>query len=86
MDGAQSNVLKDSGHKRECAMKKFDRIYQFKITLKGIKPNIWRRIQVPETYSFWDLHVAVQDAMPVKRDNALLFPDELKLRGGFETD
>jgi hypothetical protein len=63
MDGAQSNVLKDSRHKRECAMKKFDRIYQFKITLKGIKPNIWRRIQVPETYSFWDLHVAVQDAM-----------------------
>jgi pRiA4b ORF-3-like protein len=44
-------------------MKKFDRIYQFKITLKGIKPDIWRRIQVPESYSFWDLHVAVQDAM-----------------------
>ena len=44
-------------------MQKFERVYQFKITLKGIKPNIWRRIQVPETYSFWDLHVAVQDAM-----------------------
>ena len=38
-------------------------IYQFKITLEGIKPIIWRRIQVPETYSFWDLHVAIQDAM-----------------------
>jgi len=24
---------------------------------------VWRRIQVPETYSFWDLHVAIQDAM-----------------------
>jgi hypothetical protein len=24
---------------------------------------IWRRIQVPETYTFWDLHVAIQDAM-----------------------
>lgn len=43
--------------------KKFERIYQFKITLKGIEPSIWRRIHVPETYSFWDLHVAVQDAM-----------------------
>ncbi len=43
--------------------KKFNRVYQFKITLKGIKPPIWRRIQVPETYSFWDLHVAIQDAM-----------------------
>ena len=24
---------------------------------------MWRRIQVPEHYSFWDLHVAIQDAM-----------------------
>ncbi|MDO8095137.1 MAG: plasmid pRiA4b ORF-3 family protein, partial [Candidatus Brocadiales bacterium] len=27
------------------------------------KPPVWRRIQVPETYTFWELHVAVQDAM-----------------------
>ncbi len=43
--------------------KKFENVYQFKIILKGIKPPIWRRIQVPETYSFWDLHVAIQDSM-----------------------
>lgn len=43
--------------------KKFERVYQFRITLKGSKPPIWRRIQVPETYTFWDLHVAIQDAM-----------------------
>ncbi len=43
--------------------RKFTRIYQFKITLEGIRPPIWRRIQVPETYTFWDLHVAIQDAM-----------------------
>lgn len=42
---------------------KFERVYQFKITLSNAKPPIWRRIQVPETYSFWDLHVAIQDAM-----------------------
>lgn len=41
--------------------KKFNHVYQFKVTLKGIKPPVWRRIQVPETYSFWDLHVAIQD-------------------------
>lgn len=41
--------------------RKFDRVYQFKITLKEIKPAVWRRIQVPETYSFYDLHVAIQD-------------------------
>lgn len=38
-------------------------IYQFKITLQGIKPPIWRRIQVPSTFSFYDLHIAIQDAM-----------------------
>lgn len=39
------------------------RVYQFKLVLVGVEPPIWRRIQVPETYSFWDLHVALQDAM-----------------------
>ena len=38
-------------------------VYQFKLVLVGLEPPIWRRIQVPETYSFWDLHVALQDAM-----------------------
>ena len=43
--------------------KQFNQVYQFKITLDEISPPIWRRIQVPEIYSFWDLHVAIQDAM-----------------------
>lgn len=38
-------------------------IYQFNVTLQEIEPSIWRRIQVPAQYSFWDLHVAIQDAM-----------------------
>jgi hypothetical protein len=38
-------------------------ILQVKVTLRGIRPAIWRRIQVPASYSFWDLHVAIQDAM-----------------------
>lgn len=38
-------------------------VYQFKVTLAETKPPIWRRIQVPDSYTFWDLHVAIQDAM-----------------------
>ncbi|MBC8185274.1 plasmid pRiA4b ORF-3 family protein [candidate division KSB1 bacterium] len=38
-------------------------IYQFKIELLGIEPSIWRLIEVPSNYSFWDLHVAIQDSM-----------------------
>ena len=38
-------------------------IMQFKVVLADVKPQVWRRIQVPSTYTFWDLHVAIQDAM-----------------------
>ncbi len=38
-------------------------VYQFRIELSEIEPTIWRVIQVPSQYSFWDLHVAIQDAM-----------------------
>lgn len=40
-----------------------DSIFQFKITLLGIKPQIWRRIQVPSEYNFFELHCAIQSAM-----------------------
>jgi hypothetical protein len=38
-------------------------VLQFRVVLREIEPPIWRRIQVPATYSFWDLHVALQDSM-----------------------
>jgi len=40
-----------------------DHVCQFLIVLPRTDPLVWRRIQVPDTYSFWDLHVAIQDAM-----------------------
>lgn len=43
--------------------KKKKKVYQFKITLCGIEPPIWRRIQIRAEKSFWALHVAIQDAM-----------------------
>lgn len=42
-------------------------VLQIRIELLGIptdgQPNIWRRIQIEAGCSFWDLHVAIQNAM-----------------------
>ena len=38
-------------------------VLQFRIELEDIEPAIWRRIQVSSDCNFWDLHVALQDAM-----------------------
>jgi len=40
-----------------------DSILEIKVSLVGIRPPIWRRLQVPADDSFWDLHVAIQDTM-----------------------
>lgn len=37
-------------------------VLQLRIGLIGIAPPIWRRLQIPDAYSFWDLHVAIQSA------------------------
>jgi len=36
---------------------------RFEIELTEIAPRVWREIVVPARFSFWDLHVAIQDAM-----------------------
>lgn len=38
-------------------------VFQFKIMLKNSKPAIWRRIQLPSSCTFWELHVAIQNSM-----------------------
>jgi hypothetical protein len=38
-------------------------IHRYTVTLRDIHPEIWRSIAVPAESSFWDLHVAIQDAM-----------------------
>ena len=66
-------------------------VQQFLIVLTGIDPLVWRRIQVPEAYSFWDLHVAIQDAMGWLdyhlHEFRLLDPDEQRVVSiGIPTD
>ncbi len=38
-------------------------IYQLKITLKEIRPPIWRRVQVPSSTTLSQLHLIIQAAM-----------------------
>jgi len=41
----------------------YGKIYQIKMTLKGIRPPIWRRFQVPGNFTFYDLHRVIQRLM-----------------------
>lgn len=43
--------------------RKTQELFRFRVELQGISPPVWREIDVPSYYSFWDLHVAIQDAM-----------------------
>lgn len=38
-------------------------LLRIRVELARILPTIWREILVPANYSFWDLHVAIQDSM-----------------------
>jgi len=38
-------------------------VLQFRVELLLMPLPVWRRIIVPGNYSFWDLHVAIQDTM-----------------------
>ena len=39
------------------------KILQFKITLKGSKPKIWKRFQIEDNLMFYDLHLIIQAVM-----------------------
>ena len=38
--------------------------YVFHVQLEDIAPTIWRRLEIRKEKTFWDLHCAIQDAMP----------------------
>lgn len=38
-------------------------VLRFRIELQNTDPLVWREIEVPGDDTFWDLHIAIQDAM-----------------------
>ena len=42
---------------------RFEDVLELRVELRGIEPTIWRRVQVPGTTTFWELHSVIQDAM-----------------------
>lgn len=55
--------------------------YQFKIQIKGItKPPVWRRILVPDSITFQQLHFVIQEAFGW--ENAHLYSFSDKAYGG----
>lgn len=38
--------------------------YVFHVQLEDIAPTVWRRLEIRREKTFWDLHCAIQDAMP----------------------
>jgi len=54
---------KTNTKKEKSTRTKAKKIYQIKITLEGIKPPIWRRVQVLNTMSLASFHYVIQDTM-----------------------
>ncbi|MFZ1414925.1 MAG: plasmid pRiA4b ORF-3 family protein [Defluviicoccus sp.] len=48
-------------------------IVSLKITLRGIKPPIWRRLLMPDTMTLGDVHLAIQAAMGWEDDHLHAF-------------
>lgn len=38
-------------------------LLRLRVELLNVEPPIWRELLVPARFSFWDLHVAIQDSM-----------------------
>lgn len=51
------------------------RYFEFEIALCGIEPRIWRRLLLPTSATFHDLHVAIQDSCNWMDAHLYLFLD-----------
>jgi hypothetical protein len=59
-------------------------VVQLRVTLVDVEPPIWRRVEIESDATFWDLHVAIQDAMGWKDCHLHVF--HVPRPGGRATD
>ena len=57
-------------------------IVSLKVTLRDIKPPIWRRLLVPGTMTLGDLHQAIQAAMGWDNDHLVNAGEKMHRRAG----
>jgi hypothetical protein len=57
---------------------------QFLVVLIGTDPLVWRRILVPVEATFWDLHVAIQDAMGWRDEHLHEFTFRVERTGRYQ--
>jgi hypothetical protein len=50
-----------------------DELLSLKVTLRGVRPPIWRRLVVPGAMTLGDLHQAIQAAMGWEGDHLHAF-------------
>lgn len=59
----RSNVVSIQEARKKRAKSKDPRVFQIKITLKGIKPPIWRRLLIRSDQTLMEFHYAIQCCM-----------------------
>ncbi len=90
VDALNRDALPGRGPGKAPATVDKESVYQFKITLQGIEPPIWRRIQT-RNCTLADLHEIIQTAMGWEDAHlhqfnvrSLVFGDPEMLQGGFD--
>lgn len=103
VDRLAKSILSDAAKKAKPKKKASNKkgtsgsIYQLKISLKGAKPPIWRRILIPADMELMELHEAIQAAMgwenchmhQFKQGRTFFMPepnDDFAGFGGFDTE
>jgi len=51
----------------------FDHVLQLRLDVENVQSPVWRRFQVPSTYTFWSLHCAIQRLMGFDFDFTFVF-------------